>query len=802
MNEVYGYGPSYSPIIFVGEAPGELEEYEGRPFVGPTGTFERHVCKDAGIDFDNYYKTNIEKVRPPGNKLKRFKEIGRHSFQDMDMLWQELDAIEHCVIVGLGGHALEGLTGKKGITKWRGSILPSLKGGHKVVCTWHPASFFSHKESDDDVLEENKGATAWKFRTVMVMDHQRALQESLTREFNLPKRTLQISNSSADLYRFLRQYENKTLMSLDIETRHGIPICLGIAFNSYHGLCVPLLSLPEWPIDRNDLVQTWILITELLTNPNKRIIGQNWKFDERKIETILGIKIKAPLHFDCGMGQHVLYPEFPKALSFTASTWTREPYWKDEYKEYDPRKDDIRQVFYYNCKDVCVPFEIYEKMSAELEERRLTSFYFDFVNHFHGLYRRIEDRGFLFDPDMQKELSVKYNSMWKTNQEELNSIAGFEVNVASPKDVPNCLYGAVGLPFRKKCDEATLVKLLGNHAKTNEQIRAIELVLYIRRIRRTISAYINAQPDYDGRMRTLYNINGTESGRTTTNILDPPERPTKLGTSFQVLTKHGEIGPDYRKVMRADKGRVIGSLDLRQAEPRIVGLLSRDEWLLDCFANGRDVHSITASWCFDKEDRVESVSPEERFVGKCARNGYAYGEKKGMLAISVNNDCHKFNIDYRISEWKAGKVIEKFDEKCPNVKGVFQYEVREAAKANNFTLINAFGRPRQFFGRQDDRLWNEMYAQVPSSTVADKIKTAMLEVERLRIPVDIILDAHDAFAWMVDENLFEETAQEIKEIVESPIDFEQCSLPRDPILIPVEFEMGYTYGDMHKCHIS
>lgn len=810
-NFVYGYGPSHSPLLICAEAPGELEEYDGKPLVGPAGNMERGICRDAGFALDDYYRTNVEKVRPPGNNLKRFKEIDRKPFQDLPLLKEEIDKIRPNAILALGNHALEALTGKKGIAKWRGSILTTLPFfGRitKVVPTYHPAAFFAHSGRKDDEEEDNSGAkVAWKMRTVVVLDHVRALQESKSERLELPKRTLQICRSSRELYNFLYQYRNERYMSLDIEVVKCIPICLGIAFNSWHGMCVPLLNHQDWPMDPMDQAHIWTMICELLNDPSKEIIGQNWKFDERKIETILGIKISCKLHMDVGMAQHVLYPEFPKRLEFTTSVWTREPYYKDEYKEFDPRRDKIEQVFYYNCKDVCLPYEISEKQKVELEERGLTSFYFDFVNRFHGLYRRMEDRGFLFDNDKREELRVKYNNIWDESQAELNKIAGFEVNVASPKDVPKLIY-EIGLKPRLNrkggydCSEAALVAILGNHAKSDDQVRALQLVLFIRRVRRTISAYINAEPDYDGRMRTLYNINGTESARTTTNIIDPPERPTKLGTSFQVLTKHGDIGPDYRKVMRADNGYVIGSMDLRQAEPRIVGLLSKDEWLLDCFRTGKDVHSITASWCFDKEGRVHLVGPEERFIGKCARNGYAYGEKKRKLAESVNSDAQKFNLNVQLSEWKAGEIIKIFDEKSPNIKGVFHREIQECAERNKYTLVTAFGRPRTFFGRRDDRLWNELYAYIPSATVADKIKSAMLAIEDAGVPIEILLDAHDAFAWQVEEKLWDETAQQIKEIVETPIDFSRCSLPRDPILIPTEFERGYNYGEMEKVKVA
>src|SRR5829696_2057019 len=65
-------GPKPAKMMLLGEAPGEREEKEGLPFVGASGNELRQMCREAGIDFDQTFRTNVFHTRPPGNKLQHF----------------------------------------------------------------------------------------------------------------------------------------------------------------------------------------------------------------------------------------------------------------------------------------------------------------------------------------------------------------------------------------------------------------------------------------------------------------------------------------------------------------------------------------------------------------------------------------------------------------------------------------------------------------------------------------------------------------------------------------------------------
>ena len=85
-------------------------------------------------------------------------------------------------------------------------------------------------------------------------------------------------------------------------------------------------------------------------------------------------------------------------------------------------------------------------------------------------------------------------------------------------------------------------------------------------LNKTLSTYLYAMPDFDGRMRTQVRIAGTETGRSSDSVLDKPTRPCKIGFAFKTLTKHGDIGQDIRGILITDPGYVIVNIDLSQAE--------------------------------------------------------------------------------------------------------------------------------------------------------------------------------------------------------------------------------------------
>jgi uracil-DNA glycosylase len=137
---VPGEGPEGAAIALVGEQPGDQEEREGRPFVGPAGMLLNHALEDAGIDRNEVYVTNAVKHFKYVQRGKRrlhqkptAGDIQRYRW----WLFKELEFVHPRLVVALGSTAIQALAGKAlPVTRSRGE---AQFDGYRGYVTVHPS---------------------------------------------------------------------------------------------------------------------------------------------------------------------------------------------------------------------------------------------------------------------------------------------------------------------------------------------------------------------------------------------------------------------------------------------------------------------------------------------------------------------------------------------------------------------------------------------------------------------------------------------------------------------------------------
>jgi len=151
---VFGEGNPYSPVVFVGEAPGEEEDLQKRPFVGRAGRLLNEVLERVGLRREEVYITNVVKSRPPGNRKPTREEMGAC----IPYLKKEIEIIKPKLIVCLGSTALEGVLGKNlPVTKARGQFFEyPFDRSIKVFLTYHPAYVLRNPSSEKEFVEDLK----------------------------------------------------------------------------------------------------------------------------------------------------------------------------------------------------------------------------------------------------------------------------------------------------------------------------------------------------------------------------------------------------------------------------------------------------------------------------------------------------------------------------------------------------------------------------------------------------------------------------------------------------------------------
>lgn len=826
---VPGCGPIGAKLLILGEHPTYQDVQSGHPFTGPAGKELDRLLYDAGIHKPNCWFSNVCKyeVPPnlPGKKIPfavRAKNAGIDIQQQLYELQEEINGVQPSCILALGGTALWALSGKTKISAYRGSIMHGM--GRKFVPTYNPAHLLWQAGNP-----EFKGY--WN-RQVMIFDLKRALAQSRFPELILPQRQLEICRNSAQLAEFRSRYAKHSRMSTDIESNGTcIPVCIGLALNKIHGMCVPLWNTDGIStIPDSDLIQMWLILAEMLWE--KEIIGQNFNYDRDKIKR-LGFIIRR-LISDTMLKAHAINPELLKGLAFNTSLFTEEPFYKDEGM-YQGRIEDLL----LGCaRDACVTYEVDENMNADLDELGQREFFENFLMKLPDLYWSIETQGFRMNNAERDAMLHKYIEWDEKCRYELFKLTGTDINVNSPKQIGILLWENLKLPRKDTTGEEDLTALLNSASaiKKPEHRKIVELILEDRRVRKTISTYLMALPDFDNRMRTTY-FPCLDTGRTSTGQQDPPIRPTVevvdengkkknkvLGTAFQTMTKHGDIGSDIRGMYVPDISHIefIGDepievveeeiflqADSSQAEARVVFKLANDEQALKDI-DERDYHAWTASWFFggtesDYSKKILGYEHPVRFAGKTLRHAGHLGAGKRRAAISVNTDARKYKIPLAITEAIAERALIIFHSRQPKIQQVFQNGIIQILKARR-QLVAALpygidapaGGKRTFFERMGEELYRQGFSYIPQRTVSDNTKAAAIRI-RARIPgIKIVLESHDSLLFSIPVSKILEWSPIIKQEMERPIDFSHCSLPRDFLIIPCEIETGKNYRDLKK----
>jgi len=343
-------GPRDAKIALVGEAWGEHEAREGRPFVGASGQELTRLLTEAGIDREACFLTNVIAGRPAptsnnfdqlcGSKLevgkgyplppiKPGKYLRPQYLAELLRLTHELKVVKPNIVVALGGTATWALIGTGAISRVRGTVTPGKLTSVKVLPTFHPAYLFQ----------------VWKDRPIVLLDLMKARRESAYPEFRRPERKVHVSPTLGTVAGWIdfAMHPSTIAVAVDIETTNGQIESIGFATSKDNALVVPFVTRSPlrsyWPTHEEE-VQARRLCNRLLSSRVPKI-GQNFLFD---LQFLLreGFTPRACMH-DTMLLHHAMYPELQKGLAFLGSCYTNEPAWKlmrKRKKEEQLKRDD------------------------------------------------------------------------------------------------------------------------------------------------------------------------------------------------------------------------------------------------------------------------------------------------------------------------------------------------------------------------------------------------------------------------------------------------------------------------------
>ncbi len=151
---VFGEGGQTADLALVGEQPGDQEDRQGHPFVGPAGKVLEEALETAGIDRETVFVTNVVKHfrwKPSGKRRLHERPNASHIKACQPWLDLELAIVQPKVVVALGATAAQALIARSfKITEGRGQLIePATPGGPRRLATIHPSAVLRMRSSEE-----------------------------------------------------------------------------------------------------------------------------------------------------------------------------------------------------------------------------------------------------------------------------------------------------------------------------------------------------------------------------------------------------------------------------------------------------------------------------------------------------------------------------------------------------------------------------------------------------------------------------------------------------------------------------
>jgi DNA polymerase I-like protein with 3'-5' exonuclease and polymerase domains/uracil-DNA glycosylase len=781
---VHSRGPQDAKVLVVGEAPGEYEEQAGRAFVGSSGQELDRQLSEAKFITSAVRFTNAIPYRPFANDIdlafassKSKAELlgavpinGRYclpvAVHGLELLQQEIAAINPQVIIAVGGTALWATTGKEGISDWRGSTLSCIHNPSiPVVPTFHPAN----------ILRD------WASRHLCVLDLKRANKILQFGPEPRPPWNFIIRPNFQMVMDALDKCEEVGEIAVDIETKRGYIVCVAFAWNRHDAVCVPIVDRwgqAYWS-DPEELAIVQRIRRILSTH---KIIGQNFHYDSQYFaRRMLAIPTCS---FDTMLAQHVLFPGTDKSLAHLSSLYC--PYhvfWKDDGKEWNPQIHPEEQLWEYNCTDAVKTFEVMESQKHLIDKYSLQEQFGRVMNAWpHILMTMLT--GVRVDPVRKESAKVELQAALSERQAWLNTVVGRPFNTNSPKQMQMFFADELGVKLKKgkktkgiSLDKKALREIGEKHTLLWPVVRVIE---ESRSLKVFLNTFAEAPLDEDGRMRCSYNQGGTETFR-----MSSSENAFGSGTNLQNIPSGNRSTtmkmPNMRELFVPDPGMEIAEIDLAGADAQVVAWDAGDEKLKEAFKQGLKIHVV------NNKDMYGKLAGED---GKA--EPYYTKIKQG---VHLTNYCGKTRtmaetLNIKLSE--AESFQTRWFTLHPAIPKWHDSIARELADAR--MVKNIFGYRRVYFDRIETIL-PQAVAWRPQSTIAIVANEIWTRLGKERnLPVQVLLQVHDSLVFQYPVRDRESVLRRVRELVRVVIPY------KDPLIIPLGLKTSVTaWGHCKDC---
>ncbi|PLX38729.1 MAG: DNA polymerase I [Hyphomicrobiales bacterium] len=425
----------------------------------------------------------------------------------------------------------------------------------------------------------------------------------------------------------------------------------------------------------------------------------------------------------------------------------------------------------YAAEDADVTLRLWQVLKPRLVAEGMTALYETLERPLVPVLARMERRGIVVDRQMLSRLSGDFAQAMAALEAEIHELAGENFNIASPKQLGEILFDKMGLEGGKKTKTGawgTGAGVLEDLAAQGHDLPA--RVLDWRQLSKLKSTYSDALPGFinpeTGRVHTSYSLAATTTGRLASS--EP---------NLQNIPVRTESGRKIRRAFVADKGMKLISADYSQIELRVLAHIGDVPQLKQAFADGLDIHAMTASEMFGVP--VEGMDPMVRRRAKAINFGIIYGISAFGLAAQLG-----------IGRGEAKEYIDKYFERFPGIRAYM-----ESTK----TFAHAHGYVETLFGRR--AYYPEINTKNPNmrsfferaainapiqGSAADIIRRAMIRMEDALadagLKAQMLLQVHDELIFEVPEDEVDKTLPVVTGVME------QATLPLLELSVPLQVD--------------
>ena len=421
----------------------------------------------------------------------------------------------------------------------------------------------------------------------------------------------------------------------------------------------------------------------------------------------------------------------------------------------------------YAAEDADVTLRLWELSRARLPAEKMSAVYATLERPMVETLARMERRGVALDRAILSRLSGEFAQGMARLEAEAHELAGESFNLGSPKQLGDILFGKMGLSGAKKTATgawSTAAGVLEDLAEGGNLLAA--RILDWRQLAKLKSTYTDALPGYvnpaTGRVHTSFSLAATTTGRLSSS--EP---------NLQNIPVRNEEGRKIRRAFIASPGNVLVSADYSQIELRLLAHIADIPQLRQAFADGLDIHAMTASEMFNVP--LSEMTSEIRRRAKAINFGIIYGISAFGLANQLG-----------ISREEAGAYIKTYFQRFPGIRDYM--EATKALCREQGYVTTLFGRkchyPRITAANPSERAFNERAAiNAPiQGSAADIIRRAMVRMDaalaKARLSAQMLLQVHDELVFELPEAEVEATIALVRKVmIDAPHPAVQLSVP-------------------------